>query len=164
MRGMDRIDDEAFTAAMGSFAAGVTVITTTDGSGQPFGLTATAFSSVSKQPPLCLVCVSMEAEARPVIRSSGRFAVNLLSAGQVALSARFARHGVDKFEGTVWTPGSVTGSPLLAEVLATVECTVHEALELGDHDVFVGRIVGVTVGPGEPLAYFRGRYAELVLR
>jgi flavin reductase (DIM6/NTAB) family NADH-FMN oxidoreductase RutF len=156
------IDGEAFKAAMGSFAAGVTVITTIDAAGKPFGLTATAFSSVSKDPPLCLVCVSLDAEARPVIHATGSFAVNFLASDQVALSAQLARHGVAKFDGVPWDAGPATGSPLLRGVLAAVECTVHTHLRAGDHDVFLGKIVSSAPASGEPLVYFRGRYARIV--
>ena len=110
------VDD--FKRAMGSFAAGVTIVTTVDDGGKVWGLTATAFSSVSKSPPLCLVCVSHAADAYPAIAASRRFAVNVLSAEQEALSARFAEHGVDKFADVEWTPGPATGSPLLAGALA----------------------------------------------
>jgi len=153
-----------FKAAMASFAAGVTVITTVDASGQPFALTATAFASVSKAPPLCLVCVGYDAEAYPAIAQTGRFAVNMLSRGQQDLSARFATHGLDKFDGLVWTPGESTGCPILADTLAAVECTVSHALSAGDHAVFLGAIQRIALGSGDPLVYFRGGYCDLVRR
>jgi flavin reductase (DIM6/NTAB) family NADH-FMN oxidoreductase RutF len=158
------VTPEQFKAAMASFAAGVTVVTTVDNSGQPFGLTATAFSSVSKAPPLCLVCVSLQAEAHSVIRATGRYAVNLLSREQQELSARFATHGLDKFDGVAWKRGEATGCPLLEGTLASIECLVTTTVPAGDHDVFLGAIEHVVIGYGEPLVYFRGRYCDATLR
>jgi flavin reductase (DIM6/NTAB) family NADH-FMN oxidoreductase RutF len=158
---MTPVTPDAFKAAMGSFAAGVTVITVMDASGTPFGLTATAFSSVSKTPPLCLVCVSRDADAYPALIATGRFAVNLLSESQEALSNLFATHGADKFAGVAWTKGPATGMPLLDGAIASVECTVTERMVAGDHDVFVGALAGVKVDSGSPLLYFRGRYGAL---
>ncbi len=153
-----------FKAAMASFAAGVTVITTVDAGGRPFALTATAFTSVSKHPPLCLVSVSHDAEAYPVIRASGRFAVNMLSRDQQDLSSRFATSGIDKFDGIPWSPGEATGCPILSDVLAAVECTVSDMLRAGDHDVFIGAMERVVLGSGDPLVYFRGGYCDLTRR
>jgi flavin reductase (DIM6/NTAB) family NADH-FMN oxidoreductase RutF len=155
------VTTEEFKAAMAAFSSGVTVITTTDASGEPFALTATAFSSVSKNPPLCLVCVAHAAEAHPVIRAVGRYAVNILAREQDALSTRFATHGIDKFAGVDWSCGESTGCPLLEGALASIECTVVASMPAGDHDVFLGSIQSVRVGGGEPLVYFRGRYCDL---
>lgn len=149
---------------MASFAAGVTVVTALDGRGSPLGLTATAFSSVSKTPPLCLVCVSRDAEAYPAIRETGRFAVNFLTVEQQPLSSRFATHGLDKFDGVAWVRGKATGCPLLEGALASVECQLQATIPAGDHDVFLGAIDGIVVGTGEPLVYFRGRYGDVTPR
>jgi flavin reductase (DIM6/NTAB) family NADH-FMN oxidoreductase RutF len=155
------VTTEDFKSAMGSFASGVTVVTTVDGDGQPFGLTATAFSSVSKAPPLCLVCVSLDAEAHPVVRATGRFAVNLLASEQEWISTRFATHGLDKFEGVDWVRGEATGTPVLTGALAAIECDVTTTIPAGDHDVFLGAIRRITLGNGEPLLHHRGRYRDL---
>jgi 3-hydroxy-9,10-secoandrosta-1,3,5(10)-triene-9,17-dione monooxygenase reductase component len=161
---MATVTVDQFRAAMGSFAAGVTVVTTVDAHGTPFGLTATAFSSVSREPPLCLVCVSHAAEAYPVIVRTKHFAVNFLSADQEALSARFATHGLDKFDGVEYRPGAAAGCPLLDGTLGSVECRVQSAGDAGDHSVFVAVIEHVSVASGDPLVYFRGRYADLTQR
>lgn len=161
---MASVTVDQFRAAMGSFAAGVTVVTTVDPDGTPFGLTATAFSSVSRDPPLCLICVSHKADAYPVIVRTGRFAVNFLAADQEALSLRFATHGLDKFDGIAHRPGTAAGCPLLDGTLGSVECTVRGVHGAGDHDVFIAAIERVSVASGEPLVYFRGRYADLTQR
>jgi flavin reductase (DIM6/NTAB) family NADH-FMN oxidoreductase RutF len=155
------VDDARFRAAMASFASGVTVITTLDESGTPFGLTATAFSSVCRQPPTCLVCVAQDAEAEPIIVRSRRFAVNFLTAPQSEVSTLFARSRADKFGPTPWEPGPVLGLPVLPSALASFECEVSSVQVAGDHTIFLGVVVGVEMRAGEPLLYYRGRYAAL---
>jgi flavin reductase (DIM6/NTAB) family NADH-FMN oxidoreductase RutF len=148
------IADEEFRNAMASFASGVTVVTTVDGRGGPFGLTATAFCSVSKSPPLCLVCVAKAADPYPALQETGRFAVNVLSQQQGELSVRFATHGIDKFAGVEWSPGPETGCALLAGSLVSIECIADTVVPAGDHDVFMGRILGIHRGTGlDPLVY-----------
>lgn len=153
--------EEAFKAAMGAFAAGVTVITSADAAGKPYGLTATAFCSVSKNPPLCLVSVSHAAEAWPTIRDRERFAVNFLARDQRNVAARFATHGIDKFHGVDFVPGPVTGCPLLGGAIVAIECTVASRLPAGDHDVFLGSIQRIELREGEPLVYHHGTYCDL---
>src|SRR5438445_80460 len=100
---------EQFKAAMGSFAAGVTIVTTIDAAGVPSALTATAFSSVSMKPPQCLVCIDKRARTYQPLLLKGHFAVNILKDNQQALSARFAAPVLDRFAGVRWRPGDVTG-------------------------------------------------------
>src|SRR5262245_1632665 len=88
---------EDFKAAMASFAAGVTIVTTVDATGVPQAITATAFSSVSIAPPLCLVCIDRRSRAYVPLVSQGYFAVNILSADQEAISANFAAPIADRF-------------------------------------------------------------------
>ena len=149
---------------MASFGAGVTVVTTVDSAGKPAGLTVTAFSSVSKDPPLCLVCIGHEADAYPVMRVAKSYAVNVLGREQQELAAKFATHGADKFEGVDYRLGEETGCPLLAGVLAHFECTVASRVPAGDHDIIIGSLVYVDTSKGEGIAYFRGRYADIVPR
>lgn len=159
------ITDDLFRTAMASFASGVTVVTTVDAAGRPFGLTATAFCSVSRVPPLCLVCVADSADPYPALKESGRFAVNVLSHEQSDLSVRFSTHGIDKFEGVSWVPGPDSGCALLSGAIVAVECVVENAVVAGDHEVFIGAVRRIHAGSGaEPLVYFRGRYADIVAR
>ncbi|MBM4363418.1 MAG: flavin reductase family protein [Deltaproteobacteria bacterium] len=147
-----------FRAALGSFAAGVTVVTSRAPDGALAGLTATSFTSVSLDPPLCLVCVARTADAHAVLARADHFGVSLLAADQRELSARFATHGADKFAGVAWGPGPATGVPLLGGAIATLECRVESRVAAGDHDVLIGRIQRVETRGGEPLLYLRGRY------
>ena len=149
-----------FRTALRNFAAGVTVVTTRDRDGRPSGMTASAFTSVSLDPPLVLVCVDHAATAHPAFRAHGWFAVNVLQREQEALSRRFAVSGGDKFDGVPCHEGT-TGLPLLDGALATLECRVVEAHEAGDHTIFVGAVEAVSMTAGEPLVYFHGRYHSL---
>ncbi len=159
---MSGVTAEEFKRAMASFAVGVTVVTTLDNAGAPRALTATAFSSLSKTPPLCLVCVDRKSRAHAPILASRRFAINMLSAEQAALSERFADSTIeDKFAGVDWFKGARTGCPVLAGALCSLECELVEVHAGGDHDIFVGRLLAVAVDGGAPLVYFRGGYAAL---
>ena len=150
-----------FRTALRSFAAGVTVVTTRDQEGRPSGLTASAFTSVSLDPPLVLVCVDHAATAHPAFRAHGWFAVNVLRREQETLSRRFAESGGDKFRGVPCHEGE-TGLPLLDGALATLECRVVDTHEAGDHTIFIGRVEAATIGGGRPLVYFHGSYHGLV--
>jgi flavin reductase (DIM6/NTAB) family NADH-FMN oxidoreductase RutF len=152
---------EDFRAAMGSFAAGVTVITTLDAKGAPHAVTATAFSSVSLSPPLCLVCIAKQTRTHQPLLVKGSFAVNILRAGQEWLSARFASSELDRFASVPWEAGAVTGCPIIEGALAWMECLVVEIHSGGDHDIFLGRPTSVSVHDGTPLVYWRGSYSTL---
>ncbi len=158
------MDEEGFREAMGFRAAGVTVVTTRDRQGEPWGLTATAVCSVSLRPPLILVCIDRKAECYQAFEEAEAFAVNLLREDQERLSRHFARKAGRKFEGIPHRAGS-TGSPILAEVLAHVECRVQARYPGGDHTILLGEVVGAGVASpqeaGSPLLHFRGGYARL---
>ena len=152
---------EEFRAAMGSFAAGVTIITTLDASGTPQAVTATAFSSVSLSPPLCLVCIAKRTRTYQPLLLKGSFAVNILRAEQEWLSTRFASSPIDRFKSVAWEPGAVTGCPIIAGALVSLECRVVEVHSGGDHDIFLGSPKSIRVNEGAPLVYWRGSYSSL---
>jgi 3-hydroxy-9,10-secoandrosta-1,3,5(10)-triene-9,17-dione monooxygenase reductase component len=146
-----------FRDVLGRFASGVTVVTSIS-DGQPVGMTAQSFTSVSLSPPLVLFCPAKTSQAWPAIQRSGFFCVNLLSQGQDEISNWFARRGVDKFAGIPWQPAS-TGAPLLNGVLGWVDCTIYAVHEGGDHYVVIGQVqdLGVSDAP-HPLLFYRGTY------
>jgi flavin reductase (DIM6/NTAB) family NADH-FMN oxidoreductase RutF len=154
------LDPKELRRVMGQFATGVTVITTRGKDGAAYGLTANAFTSLSLDPPLCLVCVDRRAESFPHFTDSKVFAVNILTTAQEELSNRFAKSGGDKFAGVTSSTGAV-GAPLLDGALATIECRIAETLEGGDHVIHVGRVETFAVADGEPLLYFQGKYRRL---
>ena len=155
------ISADDFRKTLSHFASGVTVITTCDRDGRPTGLTASAFTSVSLDPPLILVCVDNKAQSYPALREGKMFAVNILCHDQEHVSRRFATTKIDnKFEGVPFSLSQL-GLPLLDNALAHLQCaTVSVHLE-GDHTIFVGRVEGASTGAGVPLVYFRGRYDRL---
>ena len=155
------IGADDFRKVLSHFAAGVTIITTADAEGRPTGLTATAFTSVSLDPPLILICVSHKSQSYPALLERGQFAVNFLRREHEDMSRRFATTRGDKFDGVVFRM-SALGLPVLTEALGHVECvTVNQHVE-GDHTVLIGRVEACdTADSGEPLVYFRGKYAGL---
>ena len=151
------IDRSDLRRIMGHFATGVTVVTTHDGNGKCYGLTANAVCSLSLSPPLVLVCVDKNAESYPAFERSRVFAVNILTDAQQELSRRFAVSGGEKFAGLQCRPGA-TGSPILEGALAHVECRVLNAHDGGDHTIYVGTVEAGDAADGQPLLFFRGRY------
>ena len=154
------VGPDDFRRVCGHFATGVTIITTCDVDGRPTGLTASAFTSVSLDPPLVLVCVSHKAQSYPALRDGGKFAVNILRDAHETVSRRFATTSLDKFDGVSYTV-SPLGLPLLDDALAHVECVTVRAYPEGDHTIFVGRVERARAGGGAPLLYFRGQYQRL---
>ena len=154
------ISPDEFRQALGHFATGVTVVTTSDGDGRPTGLTASAFTSVSLDPPLVLVCVDHKSQSYPALRERGRFAVNILRRDQQAVSRRFASTRLDKFDEVPFHVSAI-GLPLIDAALAQLECVTVSMHVEGDHTIFVGRVERAHVGAGEPLVYYRGQYDRL---
>jgi flavin reductase (DIM6/NTAB) family NADH-FMN oxidoreductase RutF len=152
-------DTRALRDAFGCFATGVTIVTGADAGGRPVGFTANSFTSVSLDPPMLLVCPGRSASSLPAIRETGRFGVNVLSAGQRATAERFAMRGVDRFAEGSWVEAE-SGVLLLEGACANFACTLVNDIEAGDHQVLIGRIDSFrSAGERDPLLYLRGRYA-----
>ena len=162
--GSPTVDADTFRAALGHFLTGVTIVTTMGADGTPVGLTANAFTSVSLDPPLVMVCVARSAASYPAMAGASRYAVHILHHGQHELSSVFARSaglGAQKFERIPWH-WSPDGVPVLDECLARVECTTSRRITLGDHVAFVGRVYAAWADEAAPpLGFFRGRYANV---
>lgn len=156
------IDPRALRDAFGTFATGVTVITTRQSDGTPRGFTANSFTSVSLAPPLLLVCLAKSAHSCEVFAEAPHFAVNVLAEGQKALSGLFASRAADKFQNCDWTKG-LNDVPLLSGALAQFSCARHRLVDAGDHLILIGRVVDLQLGEGQPLGYFRGNYFSIGL-
>ena len=154
------IDAADFRHVLGHFASGVTVVTTTDADDRPAGLTASAFTSVSLDPPLVLICVDHKSQTYPALLDRGTFAINILRLDQQDVSRRFASTKLDKFEVIGWRM-SPLGLPLIDGALAHLECTTANTHVEGDHTIFVGLVERASAIDGEPLMYFRGKYDRL---
>jgi flavin reductase (DIM6/NTAB) family NADH-FMN oxidoreductase RutF len=156
-------DAQTFKSVLSRFASGVTVVTTRQGE-RRHGLTVSAFSSVSAAPPRVLVCLNNESDSQPLIERSGVFAVHILGQQHVELGTRFAKVGatpVDLFEG-LHARTEVTGSPILSECLAWLDCRVETALLVGSHTVFVGAVQAAGLGAdGEPVLYYARAFRAL---
>lgn len=154
------IDKDLFRAVLGRFASGVTIVTTTDAEGRDQGMTVSAFSSLSLEPPLVLVCIDHHASAWPAFECAEHFAINILGSQQEALSRRFSSRDGDRFEGVGFTRGS-SGVALLDDTLAAVECRVTARMPHGDHSILVGSVEHGAARDLQPLLYYRGGYASL---
>jgi len=145
---------------MGHFATGVTVVTTKDKTGSPFGLTANAFASLSLSPPLVLVCIDKSVQCYPYFDESKLFAVNVLSEKQEGLSRRFATKGIRKFDGVNWHTGK-SGLALLGGAIGHIECKIVRSYDGGDHTIYVGEILSASASGDRPLIFFKGKYHRL---
>jgi len=154
------IEKSEFRHVMSHLASAVTVVTTHDGAGRQYGLTASAVCSLSLEPTLVLVCVDRRADSYPAFERSRVFVVNLLDAAQEELSGRFAVSGGDKFAGVSYRSG-ILGAAILEGTLGHLECRVVAAHEGGDHTIYVGEVETADARDGSPLLYFRGRYRRL---
>jgi flavin reductase len=153
-----------FRQAMGCFATGVTVITV-DCEGEVHGMTANAFTSVSLDPLLVLVCVDHRAQTHAHLHAKKRFGVNVLAEGQRAISEYYARpvraHERAEAEAGARFERTAHGTPVLRGALAYLECRLHTAQDAGDHTIFIAAVEEVVVREGNPLLYFRGKYRAL---
>jgi flavin reductase (DIM6/NTAB) family NADH-FMN oxidoreductase RutF len=160
---------QAFTAkdfrtALGAFATGVTVITT-QSADHPYGMTANAFSSLSLDPPLVLICVSSKAEGSQTIEKNGVFAVNVLGAEQEPLSRYFSSkdrpRGAEAFKEISHRRG-ISGSPILEGAAAFLDCRVTARHPAGDHVILIGEVLALGIDSGvEPLLFHLGRYRRI---
>ncbi|MER5916688.1 flavin reductase family protein [Streptomyces sp. NPDC001982] len=157
--GDESVSSEEFRRLIGMFATGVTVVTTVD-RGVPYGTTVSALTSVSLEPPTLLICMNRSSETGQAITRSRHFAINVLSEDQGPVASDFARKGSD-FVGHATTPGR-RGAPLVAGSLATFECRVTDEIEVRTHTVVIGTVEAATGQGGSPLAYFRGRFGQLL--
>ena len=144
--------------ALGRFATGVTVVTTTTPRG-PLGITANSFASVSLMPPLVLWSPARKSRRFPAFEAASHFAVHVLSAGQQALAERFARSG-DGFADLDFRSGH-GGAPLLEGCAARFECRHEARYDGGDHLIVVGLVLRLVQADLPPLLYYRGRYCGL---
>lgn len=146
--------------AVGRFASGVTVVTTLGEDGAPIGCTVSAFSSVSLDPPLVLVCIDNGRFMHRALTTGVGFVINVLAADQADLAMSFARPAADKFTGVPFHRGR-GGVPLLDGALAHLQCDRYAVLDGGDHAIVLGRVMTVGTAAGEPLLYSQGAFLDI---
>lgn len=152
-----------FRKAMGCFATGVTIITV-DQDGEVHGMTANAFTTVSLDPVLVLVCVDHRARTHAHLHARKRFGVNVLRRDQQAISDYYARsaetHQHAEAAGARFDH-TAHGTPVLQRALAYLDCRLHSVQVAGDHTIFIAEVEEVVVRDGEPLLYFRSQYRHI---
>ncbi len=154
---------DQFIDAMGQAVTGVTIITTSGGAGRA-GITVSAVSSVTADPPVLLACVHRDSPACEKVRRNGTFCVNLLKDSQSAVADVFAGRGdrdafESKFDCTFW--GSlVTGAPAMRDALSAFDCRLQTSRVVGSHRVFFGVVVGTWTSKGVPLLYASRAYGR----
>jgi 3-hydroxy-9,10-secoandrosta-1,3,5(10)-triene-9,17-dione monooxygenase reductase component len=154
------LEPAEFRRVLGHWLTGVCIVTTRDPGGPVRGLTVNAFSALSLEPPLVLICVARTSDSHEAIRTGGAFAVNVLGADQERIARRFSsKLSAAKFDGLACRD-AVTGSPILEDAIAWIDCRLREALDGGDHTIFVGDVVAADATDGDPLAFFRGGYGR----
>ncbi|MFC7306414.1 flavin reductase family protein [Streptomyces monticola] len=168
------MSNEEFRAAMSRLAAGVVLVTAREdslGEGGPVpedvGMTATAFMSVSLDPPLVLVSLRDGSRMDDLLAEQPRWGVSVLSESQRHIAGRFAMKGriSDRllFEDIAYVRGEASGAPLVGGALSTLECETEQRVPAGDHTLVIGRVLTASLpsADGGPLMYFRGRYRQL---
>lgn len=159
----DTIEPRALRSALGNFASGITIISALSDE-EPVGFTCQSFYSVSIDPPLISFSVMLESTTYPKIHDAGKFAVNVLSYEQQAISNQFARTGTDKWAGVSWRL-TRNDNPIIDDTLMWLDCDLFEEYEAGDHYIVLGHVNEISpVGwsNDEPLVFFQGRYRQLL--
>ncbi len=162
---MPEVNPDDFKGALGSWASGVTVVTTRH-KGMVYGLTVSSFSSLSLDPTLVLVSLQNSNRIVNMVRESKTFAISVLAEDQDAISAWFSRSGrepveaFDDFDTIEWH----TGAPIIAGALAHLDCDLDRLIAAGDHTIAVGKVIGAAFDPeAKPLVYYRRGYRRLVM-
>ncbi|GAA3445051.1 flavin reductase family protein [Planomonospora venezuelensis] len=155
------VDGKRFRSVLGHFATGVVAITAIDpDTGEPCGLAANSFTSVSLDPPLVAFCVAHTSTSWPRVRAAKTCTVNVLAEHQQPVCAALASKGGDKFAGLDWTE-SPSGNPVIGDALAWIDCSVEAEYPAGDHVIVVARVHQLdTCGDSGPLLFFRGGYGR----
>jgi flavin reductase (DIM6/NTAB) family NADH-FMN oxidoreductase RutF len=155
------IDQRLYRDVIGRFATGVTVLTFQNAD-VTRGMTANAVSSLSLDPTLLLVCVDKRGMVHAQLEHAQAFALNILAEDQIEVSQTFARRGLQDMADVPYRTG-VTGAPIIDGVLAWFECEVYERLSGGDHTIYIGRVVELSLDRPEarPLLFYGGAYRAI---
>jgi 3-hydroxy-9,10-secoandrosta-1,3,5(10)-triene-9,17-dione monooxygenase reductase component len=152
-------DPATYRTVLGHFATGVVIVSAIDGE-EPVGMACNSFTSVSLEPPLVLFCAAKSSTTWPRIQAAGKWAANILDDDGEEICRLFAQKGADRFAHIAYTPGR-TGSPILDDALAFVDCETLVEHDAGDHVIVVGRVVELGYQhEGKPLLFYRGGYGR----
>lgn len=151
-------DDTWFRKVLGQYPTGVCIVASIDGAGAPVCMVVGSFTSVSLDPPLVGFLPARGSSSWARIRARGVFCINILAASQAAVCRQVAGSAGPKLEGIEWRPAG-SGAPILADVVAWIDCDLHAVHEAGDHDFVLGAVRALQIETGEPpLLFFRGGY------
>jgi flavin reductase (DIM6/NTAB) family NADH-FMN oxidoreductase RutF/DNA-binding IclR family transcriptional regulator len=154
-------DSRWFREVLGQYPTGVCVVTAVPPDGKPAGMAVGSFTSVSLDPPLVAFLPDDASTSWPKIRSAGRFCVNILGDDQEDVCRRFASKAADKFEGLEWHASAATGSPIIAGVVAWIDCELDAIHPAGDHYIVLGQVQELQIESGTlPLVFFQGGYGR----
>ncbi|MFF2553048.1 3-hydroxy-9,10-secoandrosta-1,3,5(10)-triene-9,17-dione monooxygenase reductase subunit [Nocardia sp. NPDC058058] len=156
------IDARQFRNVLGQFCTGITVITTFDGDSAPIGFACQSFAALSLDPPLIVFCPTKASKSWAAIEANGKFCVNILAEEQQSVCARFGSREPDKFAGVPWSTSALE-LPVLDDALATIQCTVDQVVDGGDHYIVIGRVQALSesTDSGRPLLFYRGQYTAI---
>jgi flavin reductase (DIM6/NTAB) family NADH-FMN oxidoreductase RutF len=152
------IDPTDFRTVLGHFCSGITIISAMC-DGVPVGFTCQSFFSLSLDPPLIAFSPATSSKTYPDIRKAGHFCVNVLADDQSDVCMNFARSNTDKWKDVTWEAGT-TGSPIIENVLAWIDCRIEAEHEAGDHFITVGRVLKLGAREGSPLLYFKAAFGH----
>ena len=157
---MNPISPEKFRSALGKYATGVTIVTARGVNGDPVGMTANSFASVSLDPPLVLWCIDCSAPEAGDFMASSHYAVHVLRRDQQRLASTFSDDSIDKFAHLSIERG-IEELPLLNDYAARLQCKIVNRHEEGDHVILIGQVMDVRVDSADPLLFFGGGYRRL---
>lgn len=155
------IDGGEFRRVLGHFPTGVTVVTAATDAG-PIGVAIGSFASISLDPPLVGFFLGTSSGSGAAIKETGHFCVNVLAANQLELCGVMASKGENKFDGVDWSAAAGTGAPILPDVVAAIDCRLDSVVEMGDHDLIVGRVLHLDTVDDDaaPMVFFKGQYGN----
>lgn len=156
------INQDMFRSAWGNFATGVSVITTIESNGEIHGMTANGIASVSLEPMLVMVAIGHSTNTHDIIKSSGKYGINILSDQHVDIGKHFAS-SIKEFDPDILAKFSLTtnGIPFLKGALASMDCRVVKQHTEGDHTIFIGEVLDVVVNEGQPILFHKGKWIYL---
>ncbi len=158
---MSTLNDQVFKQAMGRFPSGVVIVTTIGPSGKKHGFTASAFSSLSLDPPLILVCLANTADCFEPFVTGDKLAINVIGEQQHDLAFKFATKGVEKFDGDEFVEGN-TGLPVISDCIFSLECKIRNTYPGGDHEILVGEVLHANMNEGiTPSIWYEGGFRNI---
>jgi flavin reductase ActVB len=157
---MSKLKDSVFKQAMSRFPSGVVIVTTVGADGKKCGFTASAFTSLSLDPPLILVCLANSADCYKSFLTNDKFAVNVIGIKQHDLAFKFATKGVEKFNGDEFVTGE-SGLPIIPDCIFSLECSIKHTYPGGDHQILAGEVQYANVNEGDPSIWYEGSFRGL---